>query len=60
MSQAMPDIEVMRAIEVLTLEEAVTYLRVTPEALLRQVMQGNLPGRKIEDSWRFLKTAIDD
>lgn len=56
----MPEIEVMRAIEVLTLEEAATYLRVSPEALLRQVIQRNLPGRKIEDSWRFLKTAIDD
>jgi hypothetical protein len=21
---------------------------------------GHIPGRKIEDSWRFLKTAIDD
>jgi hypothetical protein len=30
------------------------------EAVLRQALQGNIPGRKIEDNWRFLKTAIDD
>jgi hypothetical protein len=30
------------------------------EAVLRQASQGNIPGRKIEDNWRFLKTAIDD
>lgn len=46
--------------DVLNLEEAAAYLRVSPETILRQVDQSNLPGRKIEDSWRFLKTAIDD
>lgn len=46
--------------DVLTLEEAAAYLRVPPEALLHQVTQGNLPGRKIDETWRFLKAAIDD
>lgn len=23
-------------------------------------MKGNIPGRRIEDNWRFLKAAIDD
>lgn len=45
---------------VLTLEEASEYLRLSVEALLRQVSQGNIPGRKIENDWRFLKVAIDD
>jgi excisionase family DNA binding protein len=49
-----------QVLNVFTLEEAAAYLRVSPEVLLRQVHDNNLPGRKIEDSWRFLKTAIDD
>jgi len=46
--------------DVLTLEEASEYLRLPVETLLRQALQGNIPGRKIEDDWRFLKVAIDD
>lgn len=46
--------------DVLTLEEASAYLRLPIEAVLRQASQGNIPGRKIEDDWRFLKVAIDD
>ncbi|WP_414574892.1 helix-turn-helix domain-containing protein [Anabaena sp. CCY 9402-a] len=46
--------------DVLTLEEASAYLRLPIEAVLRQASQGNIPGRKIENDWRFLKVAIDD
>lgn len=46
--------------DVLTLEEVAAYLRLPPEIILRQATQGQLPGRKIEDTWRFLKAAIDD
>jgi excisionase family DNA binding protein len=46
--------------DVLTLEEASAYLRLPVAVILRQASQGNIPGRKIEDNWRFLKTAIDD
>lgn len=46
--------------DVLTLEEASEYLRLPVEIVLRQALQGNIPGRKIEDNWRFLKTAIED
>ena len=45
--------------EVFTLEEAAAYLKLSPETILRQAAQGQLPGRKIEDTWRFLKAAID-
>jgi excisionase family DNA binding protein len=45
---------------VMTLEEAATYLRLPVETVMRQAMQGQLPGRRIEDTWRFLKAAIDD
>src|SRR5688572_23897787 len=46
--------------EVMTLEEAANYLRLPVEVIERQASQGRLPGRKIEDNWRFLKIAIDD
>lgn len=46
--------------DVLTLEEAADYLRVTPETIAREAAQGHLPGRRIEDAWRFLKGAIDE
>lgn len=46
--------------DVLTLEEVSAYLRLPAETVLRQTLQGNIPGRQIEDYWRFLKDAIDD
>ena len=45
---------------VLTLNELADYLKLPPETILNQANQGQLPGRKIEDTWRFLKDAIDD
>jgi excisionase family DNA binding protein len=45
---------------VFTLEEAAAYLRLSPETILHQVSQNHLPGRKIDNTWRFLKAAIDD
>jgi excisionase family DNA binding protein len=45
---------------ILTLEELADYLKLSPEIVLNQANQGKLPGRKIEDTWRFLKDAIDD
>ncbi len=46
--------------EVLTLDEVAAYLRLPKETVERQAMRGQLPARRIEDTWRFLKTAIDD
>lgn len=46
--------------EVLTLDEVAVYLRLPKEIVERQVYSGHLPGRRIENTWRFLKTAIDD
>jgi hypothetical protein len=46
--------------DVLTLEEASTYLRLPIESVQRQALRGNIPGRKVEDNWRFLKVALDD
>jgi len=46
--------------DVLTLEEAADYLRLPQDTIARQAARGNIPGRRIEDSWRFLKAALDD
>ena len=44
----------------LTLDEVAAYLRLSKETIARQAAQGHIPGRQIEDTWRFLKAAIDD
>jgi excisionase family DNA binding protein len=46
--------------DVLTLEEVAAYLRVPQDTIARQAAQGSIPGRQIEDTWRFLKAAIDE
>ncbi len=46
--------------DVLTLEETAAYLRLPQELVTREAMQGHLPGKQVDSSWRFLKTAIDD
>lgn len=46
--------------EVLTLEEAADYLKLPLDIIERQAKQGRIPGRRIEDTWRFLKSAIDE
>ena len=46
--------------QVLTLEEASRYLRLPKKTVERQAIQGKLPGRCIEKTWRFLKEAIDE
>jgi len=45
--------------DVLTLDEVARYLRLPPKTIERQASQGRIPGRRIEESWRFLKKAID-
>jgi excisionase family DNA binding protein len=52
--------QIVAAPEVLTLDEVAAYLRLPTETIVRQAARGALPGRQIEDTWRFLKTAIDD
>ena len=46
--------------DILTLEETSEYLRLPVETVLNQALKGNIPGRRIEDNWRFLRAAIDD
>ncbi|MCI0620313.1 MAG: helix-turn-helix domain-containing protein, partial [Acidobacteria bacterium] len=46
--------------EVLTLQEAAAYLRVPEAAVVRLIHQQHLPGRLIDQEWRFLKSALQD
>lgn len=46
--------------EVMTLQEVADYLRLPEATVERQAIQGQLPGRRIEETWRFLKAALDD
>jgi excisionase family DNA binding protein len=45
---------------VLTLEEAAAYLRLPPETVARQILQGEIPGRQVGTEWRFLQSALDE
>src|ERR1700681_224842 len=53
-----PDMVNGAAVEVLTLSEAAAYLRLPEEDVLRLVDQQALPGRRLANEWRFLKSAI--
>ncbi len=46
--------------DVLTLEEAADYLRISKELIREQALKGRIPGRRIDQHWRFLKNAIDE
>ncbi len=45
---------------VLTLEEAAEYLRIGPDVLERQAIEGRIPARQIDGSWRFLRAAMEE
>ena len=47
-----------QSMEVLTLSEAATYLRVPDEDILRLANLQELPGRMIGNEWRFLKAGL--
>ena len=46
--------------EILTLEEAAAYLRVSEEALRAMVGDDAIPAQKIGGEWRFLKRAVNE
>lgn len=43
---------------VLTAAEAADYLKVSVATLLHEAKWGRIPGREIDDEWRFLKFAL--
>jgi excisionase family DNA binding protein len=46
--------------DVLTLEEAAEFLRISARTAEDLADRGILPGRRVNDDWRFLKDAIED
>ncbi len=52
--------ETMTMPEVLTLEDAGRFLKLSPDAVARQAEAGEIPGRQVEGSWRFLLSALKD
>ncbi len=46
--------------EVFTLEDAAAFLRLPADVVERHAVKGLIPGRKVDDSWRFLRTALED
>ena len=46
--------------DILTLEEAATYLRVASDQVLCMVNAQGLPGRQFGAEWRFLRSAVQD
>lgn len=43
-----------------TLEEVAMYLKLPVDVVARSAAQGEIPGRRINETWRFLKSAIDN
>ncbi len=46
--------------EVLTLEAAARFLKLSPEAVAHEGEAGQIPGRRVARSWRFLLSALED
>jgi excisionase family DNA binding protein len=49
-----------RTPDVLTTEEAAELLQVEPQVVEQLAQDGELPGRRLGDSWRFARQAILD
>ncbi|MCK4946366.1 MAG: helix-turn-helix domain-containing protein [Alphaproteobacteria bacterium] len=45
--------------EVLTIRELATYLKMAEKTLYRLTAQGKIPGFKVGGAWRFRKTEVD-
>ena len=46
--------------QVLDLPEAAKFLRLTQPKVRALAEAGKLPGRKVDRTWRFLKSALED
>jgi excisionase family DNA binding protein len=48
----------VRSDEVLTLEEAAALLKLPPDAVRSRADDGDLPGRRFGEEWRFSRMAV--
>lgn len=46
-------------VDVLTIEELATYLKIPKSTLYKLVREGRIPSQKVGRHWRFLREAID-
>jgi excisionase family DNA binding protein len=46
--------------EILTIEEAAAYLQIGKRSLYKLVKEGNIPGKKILNKWRFEKESLKE
>ncbi|HUE73203.1 MAG TPA: helix-turn-helix domain-containing protein [Pirellulaceae bacterium] len=53
-------IRATKTADVLTLEEAAAFLRVSPQAIEELADGRRLPARRVAGHWRFLKSALED
>lgn len=44
--------------EILTVEEAASFLRIGKRSLYRLVKEGKVPGKKVLNKWRFEKKRL--
>jgi excisionase family DNA binding protein len=44
--------------EILTIEEAASYLQIGKRSLYKLVKEGKIPGKKILNKWRFEKESL--
>jgi len=45
--------------DIMTVEEAASYLRIPKSTLYKLVREGRIPSHKVGRHWRFMKTLID-
>jgi excisionase family DNA binding protein len=46
--------------DVLTVAEAAKYLRLSKKQIDNLAAEGTIPARRVGETWRFLKSALDD
>ncbi|HOO78307.1 MAG TPA: helix-turn-helix domain-containing protein [bacterium] len=56
----MPDKNADGYPEIMTIEQAASYLQLHPQVVYRHVRRGNLPASRIGSTIRFKKSVIDE
>ncbi len=44
--------------EILTIEEAASFLRISKKSVYKLAKEGRVPGKKILNKWRFEKESL--
>ena len=44
--------------EILTIEEAAKYLQIGKRSIYKLAKEGNIPGKKVLNKWRFEKETL--